>query len=286
MRSLRDGQRFVRPVHREGPAIRAHREHPGCPAPGDRPLARRGLAVDLGSSRTRVWVPGHGLVPDPVPDDASGRPVRRGRIVDPESCGRLLGRIADAALGPDRSDSVIVLSHPVLAGAGHRTEAHRLLAALGPTRVLVLNSARAAAAYAGPQDSGPLLVVDMGAELTEVTLLVNGMVADARQAETGLSDLDPATLPAALVRTVLDMIMSMWRQDRHGTVLGALRKGPVLAGGGALRPDITDRLALRLGVRLRLADDPSTTVVRGAGLILSSVLRHAATPAALPGPPR
>ncbi|GGU54612.1 rod shape-determining protein MreC [Streptomyces sp. KAI-26] len=249
-------------------------------------MAARGLALDLGSSRTRAWVPGHGLVADPLlgsgPDGE--RPVRRGRIVDPESCGRLLGRIADAALGPDRTDSVIVLSHPVLAGAVHRNAARELLAGLGPTRVLVLSSARAAAAYAGPRDAGPLLVVDMGAELTEVSLLVGGRIADARQAETGLSDLDPATLPATLVGTVLDMVKSMWRQDRHGAIRGALRKGPVLAGGGALRPEVTDRIARCLGTPVRLADDPSTTVVRGAGQILSSVLRHGVTPAAsLPG---
>ncbi|NEB71525.1 rod shape-determining protein MreC, partial [Streptomyces fulvissimus] len=97
-------------------------------------------------------MPGHGLVTDPLLssdsplDGDAERPVRRGRIVDPEACGRLLGRIADAALGPDRTDSVIVLSHPVLAGAGHRNAARELLAGLGPTRVLVLSSARAAAA--------------------------------------------------------------------------------------------------------------------------------------------
>ncbi|WP_432152802.1 rod shape-determining protein [Streptomyces sp. bgisy029] len=221
-----------------------------------------------------------------VPGRDAERPVRRGRIVDPESCGRLLGRIADAALGPDRTDSVIVLSHPVLAGAVHRNTARELLAGLGPTRVLVLSSARAAAAYAGPRDAGPLLVVDMGAELTEVTLLVGGRIADARQAESGLSDLDPATLPATLVGTVLDMVKSMWRQDRHGAIRGALRKGPVLAGGGALRPDVTDRLARCLGTPVRLAEDPSTTVVRGAGRILSSVLRHGATTSVLPGRPR
>lgn len=310
-------------------------------------MAARGLALDLGSSRTRAWVPGHGLLTDPLLGGGSGslldgsdlgsgtglsfgsglgtgpglssgfglgsgsgtglssgldlgtgtgtgpglggdaeRPVRRGRIVDPESCGRLLGRIADAALGPDRTDSVIVLSHPVLAGAVHRNAARELLAGLGPTRVLVLSSARAAAAYAGPRDAGPLLVVDMGAELTEVTLLVGGRIADARQAESGLSDLDPATLPATLVGTVLDMVKSMWRQDRHGAIRGALRKGPVLAGGGALRPDVTDRLARCLGTPVRLAEDPSTTVVRGAGRILSSVLRHGVTTSVLPGRPR
>ncbi|MGW8884968.1 rod shape-determining protein [Streptomyces sp. NPDC055749] len=267
MSSLREGRRHGRPVHRR--------------------QAMRGLAIDLGSSRTRAWVPGRGLVLDPVTEDPSGRPVRRGRIVDPESCGRLLGRIADAALGPDRSDTVMVLSHPVLAGAGHRAAARELLTALGPARVVVLDSARAAAAYADPRGGGPLLVIDMGAELTEVTLLVDGMVADARQAESGLSDPAADSVPGAVVRSVLDMIMSMWRQDRHGALRGALRKGPLLAGGGAMRPDITNRIAVRLGVPVRLADDPSTAVVRGAGLILGSVLRHpGTTPAALPGRPR
>ncbi|MFD4124674.1 rod shape-determining protein MreC [Streptomyces globisporus] len=238
-------------------------------------------------------MPGRGLLldpfPGPGPHGSAERPVRRGRIVDPESCGRLLGRIADAALGPDRSDSVIVLSHPVLAGAEHRTAARALLAGLGTTRVLVLSSARAAAAYAGPRETGPLLVVDMGAELTEVTLLVGGLVADARQAESGLDDLDgldPATLPTVLGRTVLDMITSMWRHDRHGAIRGALRKGPVLAGGGALRSDVTEHLARCLGTRVRLADDPSTTVVRGAGQILSSVLRHRPAPPERSGHPR
>ena len=252
----------------------------------------RGLALDLGSSRTRAWIPGLGIVTDAEstggPEDGSGhgRPVRRGRIVDPESCGRMLSRIADTALGADRSETLIVLSHPVLAGPEHRAEVRELLAALGPTSIIVLDSARAAAAYAGPQDGGPLLVVDIGAELTEVTLLVDGMVRDARQAETGLSDLGPAEPPTAVVRTALDMIMEMWRQDRHGAVLGALRKGPLLAGGGALRPDITNRIAVRLGVPVRLADDPTTTVVRGAGLILGSALRQAGAAPALPGPVR
>lgn len=282
---LRDGSGAERPgTGREPGALRVRH---GYRRLGGRTVAARGLALDLGSSRTRAWVPGHGLVTGPFLDRAfdgdAVRPVRRGRIVDPESCGRLLGRIADAALGPDRTDSVIVLSHPVLAGAVHRDAARELLAGLGPTRVLVLSSARAAAAHAGPPDAGPLLVVDMGAELTEVTLLVGGRIADARQAESGLSDLDPATLPAALVATVLDMVKSMWRQDRHGAIRGALRKGPVLAGGGALRPAVTDRLARCLGTPVRLAEDPSTTVVRGAGQILSSVLRHGVSTSALPG---
>ncbi|MFF1646641.1 rod shape-determining protein [Streptomyces sp. NPDC058240] len=271
MRSLHDGRRL-------GPSVR--QDHKGV---------TRGLALDLGSSRTRVWVPGQGLMADTdiCGDFGTGRahggPVRRGRIVDPESCGRMLGRIADTALGADRTGTVIVLSHPVLAGARHRAAARELIAALGPTTVIALDSARAAAAYAGPRDGGPLLVVDIGAGLTETTLLVDGQVRDARQAETGLGDLDPAQPPTAVVRTVLDMITEMWKQDRHGAVLGALRKGPLLIGGGATRPDITNRIAVRLGVPVRLADDPATAVVRGAGMVLGSVLRQAGAAPALTG---
>ncbi|WP_374190204.1 rod shape-determining protein MreC, partial [Streptomyces sp. MBT51] len=153
---------------------------------------------------------------------------------------RRAARPASTALGTDRHGSVIVLSHPVLAGAEHRSQARELLDALGSSGAVVLSSARAVAACAEGPDSGPLLVVDMGAELTEVTLLVDGRIADARQAETGLSDLsglsgelsdldggEAGAMPAQLVGNVLDMIMSMWRQDRHGAVRGALRRGPV-----------------------------------------------------------
>ncbi|WP_031080919.1 rod shape-determining protein [Streptomyces sp. NRRL WC-3549] len=284
MRSVRDGRPHGRSVHRRDSGLDGglHRigaaRHPG-PA--------RGLAIDLGSSGARAWVPGRGLVACAVWDDGPGRPVRRGRIVDPESCGRLLAGLADTALGTDRHGSVIVLSHPVLAGAEHRSQAKGLLAALGSSGV-VLSSARAVAACAGGPDGGPLLVVDMGAELTEVTLLVDGRIVDARQAETGLRDLggqEAGAMPAQLAGSVLDMIMSMWRQDRHGAVRGALRRGPVLTGGGALHADVTHRISLRLGAPIRLAGDPSTAVVRGAGLILDSVLRDAGTDtvAVLPG---
>ncbi|MFD7862772.1 rod shape-determining protein MreC [Streptomyces sp. NPDC057682] len=279
MRSVRDGRRRTGSGHRPD---RQRTMSPRLPHRG----VTRGIALDLGSSGIRAWIPGQGVVADTGSGRADapahdGRPVRRGRIVDPESCGRTLGRIADTALGADRGDAVIVLSHPLLTGPEHRAAARDMLTALGPADVIVLDSARAAAACAGPHDGGPLLVVDIGAELTETTLLVGGRVRDARLAETGTSDLEAGAPPAAVVGTVLDMVMDMWRQDRHGALLGALRRGPLLTGGGALRPDITQRVAVRLGVPVRLTDDPATTVVRGAGLVLGSVLRHAAP--ALPG---
>ncbi|MFF3830426.1 rod shape-determining protein [Streptomyces sp. NPDC002455] len=265
MRSSRDGRRRGRPVLRQRDAHTAAAHRPG-------PV--RGLAIDLGSSGTRAWVPGRGPVAcGPAGcEGGAGRPVRRGRIVDPASCAGLLDHLADAALGEHRQDSVIVLSHPVLAGREHRVLAGELLAALGASGAVVLNSASAAAACAGLLGGGPVLVVDMGAELTEVALLVDGKVVDARQADAGLSDLEPRSLAAELARSVLDMITSMWHEDQHGAVRGALRRGPVLTGGGAFRRDVTDLIASCLGAPVRVVPDPSTAVVRGAALILDSVL--------------
>ncbi|MFD9291493.1 rod shape-determining protein [Streptomyces sp. NPDC060030] len=266
MRTSRDGRRRGRPVLRrqEAHAARA----------AGRPGPVKGLAVDLGSSGIRAWVTGQGLVTGGPAgwEDAATRPVRRGRIVDADTCAGLLGRLADTALGADREGSAVVLSHPVLAGREHRATARELLASLGASRAVVLNSAGAVARSAGDPAGGPVLVVDMGAGLTEVALLVDGTVVDARQADAGLGDLDPGSVPAELARNVLDMITSMWREDRHGAVRGALRRGPVLTGGGALRRDVTDRITGCLGVPVRIAPDPSTAVVRGAALFLDSVL--------------
>ncbi|GAA3507155.1 rod shape-determining protein [Streptomyces showdoensis] len=237
--------------------------------------AVRGLALDIGSSRTRVWAPGAGVVAD-VP---SG-PVRRGRVTDATPHRRLLRQVAESAFGGTMDEAVVMLCHPVLAGPAEREEARRMVAGLGPARIVSVNSARAAAAYAGPSGGGPLLVVDLGAELTEVTLLVDGAVQDARLAEVGLDDLAEAGgSPGAVVHAAAEMVVDLWRRDSTGAVRGALGRGVLVTGGGALRLDLTSRLALRLGVRLRLANDPATSTVRGAGLLLSSALRH-------PGGPR
>ncbi|MEV8623782.1 rod shape-determining protein [Streptomyces sp. NBC_01268] len=231
--------------------------------------AVHGLALDIGSSRTRVWAPGAGVVAD-VP---SG-PVRRGRVTDATPHRHLLREVVDSAFG-GLDDAVVMLCHPVLAGPAEREETRRMVAGLGAARVVSVNSARAAAAYAGPSGGGPLLVVDLGAELTEVTLLVDGMVQDARLAEVGLDDLAEAGGSAdAVVRAAAEMVRELWWRDSTGAVRGALGRGVLVTGGGALRLDLTSRLALRLGVRLRLANDPATSTVRGAGLLLSSALRH------------
>ncbi|QES10244.1 rod shape-determining protein MreC [Streptomyces venezuelae] len=248
----------------------------GAAAVDDRHTGRplRGIALDIGSSRTRAWAPGAGVFAD-VPSV----PVRRGRVTDTDSQLRLLRRLAASAPGDDDpgQGTVVMLTHPVLAAPEERAATRRVVDALGPVRVISVDSARAAAAYAAPPGGGPLLVVDLGAQLTEVTLVVDGLVEDARLAEVGLDDLpESGSAPDTVAGTAADMVSDLWRHDRTGAVRGALRRGVLVTGGGALRLDVTSRLAHVLRARLRLANDPSTSVVRGAGLMLASALRHPA----------
>lgn len=47
-----------------------------------------------------------------------------------------------------------------------------------------------------------------------------------------------------------------------------IERGIVITGGGALLPGLAEKIAKELGMPVRVADDPLTTVVRGTGLIL------------------
>ncbi|MFF1960133.1 rod shape-determining protein [Streptomyces sp. NPDC058220] len=246
---------------------------------------RRGLAIDLGSSRTRIWAPGW-KTPLDLPSSVSAggevvRPVRRGRVVDPAACADMLRQFLPSGTRLSCPRPVVVLSRPVLAGPDHRAAVTEALSVLRPAAVVVIDSARAAAgtaagAGAGAYDERPLLVVDVGADLLEVTLLACGSVTDARQAEIGLRDLGPMApgSPSTLVEAAAGMVEDMLRRDKDGAMTGALRRGPLLVGGGAVHGDLRGQLAARLRTPVRASPAPSTAVVRGAASALLSVLRH------------
>ncbi|HET7713710.1 MAG TPA: rod shape-determining protein [Patescibacteria group bacterium] len=50
-----------------------------------------------------------------------------------------------------------------------------------------------------------------------------------------------------------------------------IERGVVITGGGALLPGMAEKIAKELGMPVRVADDPLTTVVRGTGIILQDV---------------
>ncbi|MFE9022520.1 rod shape-determining protein [Streptomyces sp. NPDC007808] len=298
------------------------------------PVCRRccGVALDMGSGRTRAWIAGKGVTVDvptvtfpdsdgaptlplsgadgaptlplpgsdgaptpPLPGagggpalthlDAGGipspphpgtgavYPVRRGVIVDTPGCARMLNRLLGPRL-PRITRPVVVVAVPVLGGAAYRTQARAAVEVLRPRSVLTVPGARCVALAAEADLSGPLLVVDIGAQLTEVVLLCDGAVTDARRAALGTGDLDESTPPERIADVVVSMLTAMLRQDRTSLTSDALRRGALLAGGGALRPELTHRLVGRLHAPLYVVPRPHTAAVRGAATLLRAARAH------------
>ncbi|MET7280777.1 rod shape-determining protein [Kribbella sp. NPDC005582] len=163
---------------------------------------------------------------------------------------------------------------PVLCTDDERGAALTALEILDAGIVLTIDSVKAAALGAGADLAEPLLVVDIGAHLTEVGLLVDGRVTHADRIEIGTLDLGRTTPVAHLVQSVVGVVTDLLQLDCGGQVVDALERGPLLTGGGALRPQITSQLAKRLLAPVRPAPAPHFAAVRGAGLALGSVGRH------------
>ncbi|MGW0818388.1 rod shape-determining protein [Streptomyces viridiviolaceus] len=254
------------------------------------PLCRQcsGVALDMGSARTRAWIAGRGLILDvptvTFPGAGAVYPIQRGTIVDAQGTARMLDRLLGHRL-PRFSRPLVVVTAPVLDGFAYRTQARTAVEVLRPRSVLTVPSARAVALAAGADLSRPLLVLDIGAHLTEVVLLVDGAVFDARRTALGTGDLGDSTTPDRIGEAVVDMVTSMLRQDRTSLTVDALGRGPLLAGGGALRPDITRHLTGRLHTPLKAVPAPHTAAVRGAAKLLEAAHSHPSTTGADDPPP-
>ncbi|MEU9581708.1 rod shape-determining protein [Streptomyces chilikensis] len=248
------------------------RRRSGAPHP-----ASWGVALDLGSARTRVRVGGRGPVLD-VPTvglpGAARYPVRRGVIVDADGCAGMLGRLLEHRL-PRTARPLVVLTAPVLDLPAYRAAARSVVEVLRPRSVLTVPGARAIAVAAGADLSRPLLVVDVGAHLTEVVLLDDGAVTDAHRVALGTGD--PGAAPGGIVDAVTRMVAATLRQDDASLMPAALARGVLLAGGGALRPEITYRLTGRLHAPVHVVPAPHTAAVRGAARLLDSARLHPST---------
>ena len=246
------------------------------------PLYRRrsGIALDLGSARTRAWVSGLRTILDvttvTVPGDGAIHPILRGAIVDTPATARMLERLLGHRL-PRFGSRLVVLATPVLGGVAFRAEARTALEPLRPHTVLTVPAARAVASAAGADLTRPLLVVDIGADVTEVVLLADGTVTDARRVVLGTSDLDSLTPPTQITDAVIAMVTTMLEEDHTTQTLDALQRGVLLAGGGALRPDITHHLTGRLHAPIKSVPAPHTAAVRGAAQLLEAAHAHPST---------
>ncbi|MEU0192110.1 rod shape-determining protein [Streptomyces afghaniensis] len=250
------------------------------------PLCRHccGIALDMGSARTRAWIAGKGVVLDvptmTFPGTGAVYPVQRGAITDAPGCARMLQRLLGHRL-PRLPRPMVIVTAPVLDGVSYRARARTAVGVLRPRSVLTVPSARGIALAAGADMSRPLMVVDIGAHLTEVVLLCDGAVTDARRTALGTSDLGESATPEQICEAVARMLTAMLRQDRTSLTVDAVQRGILLAGGGALRPEITYHLTGRLHAPLRVVPAPHTAAVRGAARLLQAAHTHPSTS----GPP-
>jgi len=231
-------------------------------------------------------MPDHGLIfdaPTITPPDADGvcRPVQRGVVVDLPGATRGLDHLLGCRAGLG-GYSIVVLTTPVLCTGEHRSVALAALEVLDARTVVTIDSVKAAALGAGADLTQPLLVVDIGADLTEVGLLVDGGVTQAHRFDVGTSDVGATTAVAELVQSIVGVVTDLLRLDCGGQVVDALDRGPLLSGGGALRPEITYRLSKRLLASVRPAPAPQLAAVRGAGLALVAAQRHPSGPGRRP----
>ncbi|MDX3554988.1 rod shape-determining protein [Streptomyces europaeiscabiei] len=257
-----------------------HRPWPGC-------RQCRGIALDLGSARTRAWSSGNGLVFD-VPTVAFGNgtvhPVQRGAIVDTAAVARMLDRLLGHRL-PRSTRPLLILTTPALGTVAFRTEARAAAEILRPHTVLTVPAARAVAVAADADLARPLLVVDIGAHVTDVVLLDDGAVTDAHRTTLGTSDMDRLAPATRITDAIVGMVTAMREQDHTSRTHDALRRGVLLAGGGALRPHVAPRLAELLRVPVKPVPTPHTAAVRGAATLLRAVHNHPCTTPP-PVPPR
>ncbi|GAA1520846.1 rod shape-determining protein [Kribbella lupini] len=240
--------------------------------------SRPGVAIDLGSARTRVWTSDAGLVAD-APTVSSFRdelnhPVRRGSIVDPEGVAWLLRHLLHGTGTLGARPGILVLTMPALCTAADRAAGLSAAEVLDPATVLTVDGVKAAAIGANADFSGPQLVVDFGAHLTEVALLCEGSVSAASCTAIGTSDLAGSVTTTTLVEVVLDMVSGLLRTDCGPQIVDALDTGPVLTGGGSLRPAIVYQLSKRLSCQVRPAPRPHTAAVRGAAQLVLAAHRH------------
>ncbi|MFF7073973.1 rod shape-determining protein [Streptomyces pseudovenezuelae] len=256
-------------------AVDLHRSWPSC-------RQCTGIALDLGSARTRARISPRRTILDVPTVTSAGAgatyPVQRGTIVDVPATARMLNRLLGHRL-PRFGRPLLILTTPVLGGVAYRAQARSAVEVLRPRTVLTVPTARAVAVAAEADLTRPLLVVDLGAHLTEVTLLAEGAVTDARCTALGTGDLDGLTPPARITDAVVAMVTGMLDQDHTSQTLDALRRGALLAGGGALRPDITYALTGRLHAPVRPVPAPHTAAVRGAATLLHTARHHPSTSA-------
>lgn len=228
------------------------------------------IALDLGSARTRALVPGRKRVIDQPTVSLTGSgiryPVQRGTVIDTLETANLLNRLLNNR--PRFEAPSVVLTTPNDAHNTGLAEVRTAVEVLQPRVVLSVPVAQAVA-YAEKADThNPLLVVDFGAHLTEVALFSAGTIVASLTVPLGTIDMGQGSSVPQLAENVAGSIRYLLESEHAAQTRQALRRGPLLAGGGALRPEIPLTLTASLHSPTTTAAQPHNAATRGAAKLL------------------
>lgn len=256
------------------------------------------LAVDLGSARTRVYLPGVGVVldePTLVAYGANGEivavgrdawvasaegparlrmPVRSGLVRDPVGCVtavRLMLRTAGLS-NLTGHDATVCL--PLTASDRDAAVLAAVITSATGRRARPVESSLAAGIGIGLDvgQRAPRLVCDIGAGVTEMAAVGDGQVLAGAALRTGMRDFDDE--PERSVARIVGLLGRVLDDLPELLAADAVAQPMALSGGGALRPDLVSRLGPACHMDLEVPDLPRE--VLAAGLAGCSISSHAA----------
>jgi rod shape-determining protein MreB and related proteins len=189
----------------------------------------------------------------------------------------MLTRLLRHYVPPLQAHPVVAACIPVLATAADRdTFTEVFKAALNPRSLLLIESVRAAAIGAGAL-TGASLILDVGAQLTELAVLSDAIIVTARRAEVGIEDLSRPARPDTIVAVAVTILDDMRRHAPEERWTMARRGGIRLVGHGALLPGLAPALAGALDMAVYPSSQPRTAALRGAGLTALATQRDPAS---------
>ncbi|GAA1800636.1 rod shape-determining protein [Actinomadura chokoriensis] len=247
-------------------------------APPDGPRA----ALDLGSSRIRASVPALDVIVD-RPSTVGGpvqittgrrraravpaRPIEHGMVADAGACTRLT-RLTLMEADPGLRLRHVLLAVPSAAsGIQLGRAANAVRAAAGcPVRTMEAPLAAVIGAGIAVGDPRPRLILDIGAGIVEMAVVMRGRVHSARSIQyvpdrqaghqaPRLPEHVRERLAAGVQHLLADLPAPLRRTARDG--------GLLLTGGGARLPSLPGRLTAEISLTITIARDPARATIRG-----------------------
>ena len=227
------------------------------------------VALDLGTSEQRLFVPGRGFALDPTLDEG---PIRRGIVVDAAAAAsRLRPRLRVArrfGLLRPRVLACIPSSMP----ADARAIVDDACASAGATSVSFVVAPLAAATGAGVDVASPYAqaIVDVGEGLTDFAVICDGVVVETEAIDVGMSDLRAASAAEPVIRTIAEFVARAVRSLPVQLGCEIIETRLVLTGGGAALEAVRRRIAEATSLEVGAAASPAHAVIRGAAQMVGA----------------